>query len=156
MPTEIEHKYLIKIEEWIKEHPHKSEKIIQAYLSTDPLKTIRVRTKGGKAYFTIKGKTKGASRLEYEYEIPFEDAQELIKNFGENLIEKTRHYINFENKLWEVDEFSGLNEGLFIAEIELQNEEEKYNLPNWIAEDITTNTKYANSNLSLNPFKNWK
>lgn len=156
MATEIEHKYLIKIKLWENIVPEKSEEIKQAYLLTDPNKTIRIRTKGYKAYITIKGKTIGASRLEFEYEIPFEDAEELIKNFGTNVIEKTRHYITCDSKLWEVDEFKGLNAGLFIAEIELKSEDEMYNLPNWIGDNITTNAKYANSNLSLNPYENWK
>jgi adenylate cyclase len=155
MLIEIEHKYLIIQSEWEKIVPEKSEIIKQAYLHSDPDKTIRIRTKGAKGFITIKGKTKGTSRPEYEYEIPLEDANELIRNFTKQLIEKTRHYILFEGKLWEVDVFEGENKGLIVAEIELQSETETYSIPHWIGENVTSDKRYANSNLAKHPFRNW-
>jgi adenylate cyclase len=130
MATEIEHKYLVIKDIWGKIIPNKSVEIRQAYLLTDPEKTIRVRTKGNSGFITIKGKANRASRLEFEYEIPIEDAIELINKFCSNLIEKIRHIVIHDNNTWEVDEFKGLNEGLIVAEIELTSEDEKYSIPN--------------------------
>lgn len=155
MALEIEHKYLIKPEAWAKVVPLKSVILQQAYLSTDPEKTIRVRTMNDSAYMTIKGKSRGAVRLEYEYEIPLSDALELIRNFSSNLVEKVRHYVEFEGKTWEVDEFKGSNEGLLVAEIELQTEDEMYHLPEWADANVTHDQRYANSNLSIKPFSAW-
>lgn len=155
MAVEIEHKYLINQELWKKVVPTKSSNMTQAYLSTDPLKTIRIRTTDEKGFITIKGKTNGASRLEFEYEIPRLEAIELIENFTEVRIEKIRHYVIHENKTWEVDQFLGLNEGLWVAEIELTSEDEKYSIPNWIEKNVTTENKYSNSNLCRNPYKSW-
>jgi len=119
MAIEIEHKYLINQERWKKVIPHKSSTITQAYLSTDPLKTIRIRTKDEKGFITIKGKTQGASRPEFEYEIPRLEAKELIEKFTDSRIEKIRHYIIHENKTWEVDQFLELNEGLWLQKLNL-------------------------------------
>lgn len=155
MALEIEHKYLVKPEAWANVIPHKSVPFRQAYLSTDPEKTIRIRTMNDSAYITIKGKSLGAARLEYEYAIPLDDALELIRHFSTNLIEKTRHYVEFEGKTWEVDEFKGHNEGLLVAEIELQAEDEPYLLPDWADTNVTHDQRYANSNLSIRPFRSW-
>lgn len=155
MALEIEHKYLVKPEAWAKVIPYKSVALQQAYLLTDPEKTIRVRTMNDSAYMTIKGKSQGATRLEYEYEIPLNDARELIRNFSSHLVEKIRHYVVFEGKTWEVDEFKGHNEGLLVAEIELKAEDEHYLLPDWADNNVTDDPRYANSNLSINPFKSW-
>jgi adenylate cyclase len=155
MGLEIEHKYLIHQAHWQTVVPHKSTVLKQAYISTDPEKTIRVRTLDDKAYITIKGKSSGAARLEFEYEIPLEDAYELIKHFSANLVEKTRHYVLVEGKTWEVDEFKGANKGLFVAEIELDSEDEAYHLPEWVDRNVTNDMRYANSNLALNPYTNW-
>lgn len=155
MAIEIEHKYLVKKDLWKQIVPDKSVEVKQAYLLTDPTKTIRVRTKDDKGYITIKGKAIGASRSEFEYEIPVTDANELISNFSSNLIEKIRHYVTFENKLWEVDEFKGSNSGLIVAEIELTSENEKYSIPEWVSENVTDDHNYANSNLSIRPYTTW-
>ena len=155
MPTEIEHKYLVQMYLWKEVVPENSVEIKQGYLLTDPNKTIRVRTKGSQGYITIKGKSVGASRPEFEYEIPLKDALELLSNFSTSLIEKTRHYITYNNKLWEVDEFKGLNSGLILAEIELSDENENYSAPDWVGENVTDDQKYANSNLSIKPFTTW-
>lgn len=155
MATEIEHKYLINKALWETITPHKSVKITQGYLSTDPNKTLRVRIKGNEGYITIKSKTIGASRLEFEYEIPLADATEMLNSFCTDVIDKTRHLVMHDNKLWEVDEFTGLNQGLVVAEIELNNEAETYSLPIWVTENITSDRRYANSNLIANPYSTW-
>lgn len=155
MAVEIEHKYLVEVEDWNNVVAVKNVQIRQGYLQTDPNKTIRVRTKGNQAYITIKGKSVGASRLEFEYEIPVADANELLDKFCSNLIEKVRHYVVHDGKTWEVDVFTGLNAGLIVAEIELNNEDETYTLPNWVGDNVTREVKYANSNLSVKPFSKW-
>ena len=155
MATEIEHKYLVIKDIWEKVIPDKSVEIKQAYLLTDPEKTIRIRTKGNAGFITIKGKSSGASRLEFEYEIPIEDANDLINKFCSNLIEKTRHIVINDNNTWEVDEFKGLNAGLIVAEIELNSEDEIYSIPDWIDKNVTEELKYANSNLSIKPISTW-
>lgn len=155
MATEIEHKYLVIPEAWKEIVPERSIDIKQGYLLTDPDKTIRVRTKGEHGYITIKGKSTGASRLEFEYEIPLADAVDLIARFCSNVIEKTRHLVIYESKVWEVDEFKGLNAGLMVAEIELTSEDERYALPRWAGKDVTEDVRYANSNLSIRPFTAW-
>lgn len=155
MIIEIEHKYLVHHELWKQIVPGKTVPIRQAYLSKDPEKTVRIRVAGEKGFITIKGKSVGASRPEYEYEIPLEEANELIDKFCNNLIEKTRHYVLHENKTWEVDVFEGLNAGLIVAEIELLSEDEVYEKPHWVDRDVTTDKRYANSNLTVNPFSTW-
>lgn len=155
MAVEIEHKYLVKLVQWNSEAAFDSKEIRQGYLQTDPEKTVRVRTKGNQGYITIKGKAVGASRAEFEYEIPVADANELLNQFCSNLVEKTRYYIVHEHKTWEVDVFAGLNSGLIVAEIELTSEEETYTLPNWVEKNVTSELKYANSNLAVTPFAKW-
>ena len=155
MAIEIEHKYLIKHELWKLVVPEKTVIIKQAYLSTDPIKTIRVRIKDKKGFITIKGKAEGASRQEFEYEIPYEDASELIEGHSTNIIEKKRHIVTYEGHIWEIDEFLGLNRGLIIAEIELQSVNEKYQVPGWVDKNITLDYKYTNANLSLKPYSTW-
>lgn len=155
MNIEIEHKYLVNKELWKNITPFKSEEIRQAYLLSDNKKSIRIRTKGISGYITIKGKSDTIARPEYEYEIPLSDANEMIGKFSESIIEKTRHYVMYADKLWEVDVFKGLNEGLIIAEIELKSEDEKYDLPAWVGEDVTRNHDYSNSNLSKKPYSMW-
>jgi CYTH domain-containing protein len=155
MSIETEHKYLINKELWAKVVPDKSLKIVQAYLHSDPEKTIRIRTKGVQGYITIKGKTTNASRPEYEYEIPIKDALEMIGDFAGMIIEKTRHYVKYKNKTWEVDVFEGLNSGLIMAEIELSSEDETYSLPPWITENVTADARYYNASLAQKPFTKW-
>jgi len=153
--TEIEHKYLVNADIWKKIKPDKSIEIKQAYLNTDPTKTIRIRTAGQKGFITIKGKTVNASRPEYEYEIPYADAVDLINNFCTETIDKIRHYVSFNGKVWEVDEFKGLNRGLVVAEIELKTETEEYAKPDWVGLDVSKDVRYANSSLSKKPFTSW-
>ncbi|MBS1634930.1 MAG: CYTH domain-containing protein [Bacteroidetes bacterium] len=155
MAIEIEHKYLVDMNLWKLVKPEKSVDIKQAYLLTDPDKTIRVRTKGAQGYITIKGRAVASSRPEFEYEIPLEDAHELIRYFCTNLVEKTRHLVTFEGKTWEVDEFHGANNGLMVAEIELNAEDEVYAKPAWVGNNVTADSRYANSQLAVKPFMSW-
>ncbi len=155
MGVEIERKYLVLQEKW--DNLVKPEGLFfrQGYLLTDPNKTIRVRLTENAGYLTIKGLSVGASRPEFEYIIPADEAKELLDNFAVAEIKKVRYKISFDNKVWEIDEFLGDNLGLIIAEIELNDEAEKFNLPDFIGEEVTGNNKYYNSSLSVNPFKNW-
>ena len=119
-------------------------------------KTIRVRLTADKGFLTIKGLSVGATRAEYEYEIPFEEAKELLDNFSVAQLSKIRYEIASGNKIWEVDEFLGDNFGLVIAEIELESENETFSLPAWVDKEVTGQEKYYNSNLTTQPYKLWK
>ncbi len=156
MGKEIERKYLVNHNLWQNMQKPKGEFYRQGYLLTDPNKTIRVRQTIGKGFLTIKGLSVGATRPEFEYEIPAEDAKELLDKFSISELTKTRYKILFENKVWEVDEFSGDNMGLIVAEIELTSEDESLVIPAWIDKEVTGQEKYYNSNLTLEPYKNWK
>ena len=156
MPLEIERKYLVNLEKWLALSKPEAHHYRQGYIVTDPKKTIRVRITDTKCFITIKGETTGATRSEYEYEIPSKDAEELINNFCVAQLEKNRYKINYKNKLWEVDEFLEENEGLIIAEIELKKEEEIFKIPEWIANEVTGDERYYNANLVQNPYQNWK
>ena len=128
----------------------------QGYLSTVKERTVRVRTIGSQGFLTIKGVSVGASRLEYEYEIPHADAEELLDNLCERpLIEKSRYKIPFQNLIWEVDLFAGVNQGLVIAEVELQEEGQRFGKPDWVGEEVTHDARYFNANLIAKPFSVW-
>jgi len=154
MAKEIERKFLVKGNSW--RHLTKGTKFKQGYLSTDKERSVRIRTIKDKGYITIKGISVGATRSEYEYEIPFDDAKKMLNELCVHpLIEKTRFKIQYGNILIEVDEFFGENEGLILAEVELNNENQQLNLPDWIGKEVTNDSKYFNVNLVKNPFKNW-
>jgi CYTH domain-containing protein len=151
--TEIERKFLVKEGPW-REASAKTYR--QGYLSTVKERTVRVRTIDDKAYLTIKGISVGASRLEFEYEIPVEDAEELLDKLCEKpLIEKSRHKLDHGGLTWEVDVFFGDNEGLIVAEVELQSENQVFEKPDWVAEEVTSDPRYYNANLIKNPYGNW-
>lgn len=154
MALEIERKFLVN-EELL---PQASQKInmMQAYLQTDPERTIRVRIADDRAYLTIKGKMVGIARKEFEYPIPVEDARELAKLAVHSPIEKVRHYIVDDGRTWEVDFFEGLNQGLVLAEIELSSEDEAFNQPGWVGEEVTGQVQYHNSYLAQHPYSTWK
>jgi adenylate cyclase len=156
MPKEIERKFLINHDKW--EHTEKpiGDFYRQGYLLTDPSKTIRVRLTNTSAFLTIKGLSVGATRPEFEYEIPMQDAKELLDNFAVSELSKVRYKINFKDKLWEIDAFLGDNLGLIVAEIELKSENEAFDLPDWIDKEVTGEQKYYNSNLTIVPFKDWE
>ncbi|MFV0365575.1 MAG: CYTH domain-containing protein [Mangrovibacterium sp.] len=153
MAVEIERKFIVK-KGFV---PKGSEqiRIAQAYLSSNINSTIRVRLANEKAYLTVKGKTNGISRLEFEYEIPFEDAEQMMKLSEGVYIDKVRHIYRFEGKKWEVDVFAGDNEGLIVAECELDSENEQIILPEWIDAEVSGDPRYHNSYLVCNPYKTW-
>ncbi|NBW28328.1 MAG: CYTH domain-containing protein [Flavobacteriaceae bacterium] len=153
---EIERKFLVKSEEYKKLAFAKNE-IAQGYLNSNPERTVRIRIKGRKGFLTIKGKGNetGMSRLEWEKEIPFEEAKMLLNLCESGVISKMRYEVKFGNNVFEVDEFFSENQGLVIAEIELQSEDEAFEKPDWLGDEVTNNERYYNSYLSQNPFKNW-
>ncbi len=155
MNIEIERKFLVSEE--FRKHISKSTPIKQGYLNTDAERTVRVRTKGDKAFITIKGKSSsdGLERFEWEKEISPYDAFELLNLCEDHIIDKIRHEVVFKKHTFEIDEFLGKNEGLILAEVELNDKNEKVNLPTWITEEVTGKSCYYNSYISNTPFKNW-
>ncbi len=154
MGKEIEKKFLITNEDWrgLAEGIHYS----QGYLSIEKDRTVRVRTIRKKGFLTIKGPTTGETRLEFEYEIPLEDAREMLRELCHKpVIEKTRYKIPFDGFTWEIDEFTGENQGLVFAEIELKYEGEVFSRPHWIGKEVTDDPRYYNANLINSPYKNW-
>lgn len=156
MGKEIEKKFLVIQEKWNKIHKPIGIPIRQGYLLLDPQKTIRVRVTDNTSFIAIKGKTEGATRSEFEYAIPKEEGIELLNQFAIAEVTKTRYKILNQEHCWEIDEFEGENSGLIIAEIELQNEEEKFEKPDFIGEEVTYEEKYYNANLVQHPFSKWK
>jgi adenylate cyclase len=155
MAVEIERKYLIDLEKvGILEN---GNRIKQGYITTNKNAVIRVRIKNDKGYLTIKSSNIGASRLEFEYEIPLVEANEMLdKLCQKQIIDKDRYIIDLHNHIWEIDIFHGDNEGLVIAEVELKDENEYIKLPLWIKEEVTGDIKYYNSNLMTYPYNQWK
>ncbi len=153
---EIERKFLVKSEEF-KERAFAKNEIAQGYLNSDTERTVRVRIKGTQGFLTIKGKgnESGMTRFEWEKEIPVSEAKMLLELCENGVIRKVRFEVKLGNHIYEIDEFFGENEGLIIAEIELQSEDEAFEKPEWLGEEVTNNVKYYNSYLSKNPFKNW-
>jgi adenylate cyclase len=155
MGKEIERKFLIDQQKWDSLTKPEGKLFRQGYLLTDKDKTIRVRATETKGFLTIKGQTIGATRMEYEYKIPVGEAIELLNNFSLSELSKTRYEIPSSGKLWEVDVFLGDNKGLIVAEIELESENETFDLPDWVTTEVTEEEKYYNSNLTVKPFKDW-
>ncbi len=167
MGTEIERKYLVKSELWRSQKEYLQsqstdlgkrfgERYCQGYIPTDNGTTVRLRTIGDRGYITIKSKTVGCTRAEFEYQIPFQDAQEMLDSLcPKPLIEKFRYKINLDDLTWEVDEFLGENEGLIIAEIELKDENQTINIPHWIEREVN-DQKYFNSYLIKHPYSQWE
>jgi len=156
MAVEIERKFLVTPELWDNLTKPDGLECIQTYLLKDDYRTVRVRVLGDKGFITFKGKTVGFSKPEFEYQVPVNEAKEMIQLFGETTITKTRYLFPQGKHTWEVDVFYGDNEGLIVAEIELSSEDETFSLPEWIAEEVTGDYKYSNSNIQGHPFKNWK
>jgi adenylate cyclase len=156
MGNEIERKFLVDHQKWRQIKKGKGTHYRQGYLINDSKCTIRVRVTDKHGYFTLKGGTRGISRKEYEYPIPVRDGIELLDACAGSEVTKTRYKVKSGGKLWEVDEFSGDNEGLIMAEIELEHEEEEFEKPDWLAREVSDDERYYNSNLSVYPFKKWK
>ena len=154
MATEIERKYRVKNTDW--KALAKGTVYRQGYLSTVKERTVRVRTIDDNGYLTIKGITVGATRAEYEYEIPAKDANYMLDELCEKpIIEKKRYVVDYEDLTWEIDEFNGENRGLIVAEVELTTEDQKIALPDWIGEEVTGDPRYFNSNLIKHPYSKW-
>ena len=148
MAKEIEHKYLVISEDY-KNQASECLHIMQGYLCDEIDRTVRVRTRGSQAFLTIKGRNDGATRVEYEYEIPYADAQEMLHNLCKQpIIDKHRHIVMHEGHRWEIDEFHGLLEGLTLAEIELPFESYTYNKPDFVGKNVTDDPRYYNSALA--------
>lgn len=154
MSAEIERKFLLHGEGW--KPLGKPVLLRQGYLSSTSERVVRVRIEGDEAMLTIKGRNVGAMRGEWEYPIPIEDATTLLDQLCERpLIEKYRYRIEYHGFIWEVDEFLGENAGLMVAEIELQSEDQQFDKPDWIGDEVTHDTRYFNANLIHHPYRNW-
>jgi len=154
MPQEIERKYLVIGDDW--RSLAEGSIYRQGYIPTQDKVTVRVRIIGEKAYLTIKGPTVQYSRLEFEYPIPIQDAQEMLETLCQRpFIEKIRYKIEFSGLIWEIDEFEGANKGLILAEVELSDENQEIELPTWIGEEVSHDSRYYNSNLVKHPFSEW-
>lgn len=155
VPTEIERKFLVKDAGF--KRGARSTRYRQGYLVTDPERSVRVRVGGGEAFLTLKGPTRGATRLEFEYPIPVEQGMKILEHLALTpILDKTRYVVELEGHVWEVDEFHGENEGLVIAEVELQSEDEHVTLPRWAGEEVTSDPRYFNQNLVEHPYSLWK
>ncbi len=155
MATEIERKYLVRSEAW-RAHVEGQVRFRQGYLANTGRCSVRVRVGGDAAHVNVKGATAGASRLEFEYPVPMEDAQVMLRELCQGpLVEKTRYFVRNLAQNWEVDVFEGDNAGLVVAEIELQDEAQAVKLPDWIGEEVTHDLRYYNSELAVTPFNQW-
>ncbi len=153
MGREVERKYLVIGREW-----RQGSGVLyrQGYLSAAKERTVRVRRGGERGYLTIKGESVGATRSEYEYEIPVRDAEEMLAHLCERpLIEKRRHRVEHAGLTWEVDEFLNENAGLVLAEVELEHEDQAVQRPAWVGNEVTDDPRYFNANLSRHPFGEW-
>lgn len=154
MGVEIERKFLVEGDEW--RAGSTGTEYRQGYLSTVKERTVRIRTMGGRAVLTVKGITVGATRAEFEYDIPFGDAEQMLDELCERpLIEKTRHLIEYRDLTWEVDEFEGANAGLLVAEVELDEDGQTVELPSWVGDEVTEDPRYYNANLIAHPYREW-
>ena len=153
MATEIERKFLVTGTDW---KNGTGVAYCQGYLNRSKERTVRVRIAGAQAFLTIKGLAQGISRLEFEYAIPLADAEQLLKLCDGPLIQKMRYIVNDQGNRWEVDEFFGDNQGLVVAEIELQDESQRFAHPVWLGREVSDDARYFNSNLALHPYAQWR
>lgn len=144
---EIERKFLVNEELWQHVRKGKGKHIRQGYFTSNENYSVRVRTKGEKAFLTVKGTREGIARDEFEYEIPYPDALFMLENYTQPYLEKIRYEVEFEGKTWEIDEFHGKLSPLILAEVELNSEDEAIQLPGWVTEEVSTNPHYFNSNI---------
>lgn len=154
MGIEIEKKFLLTGNAW--KELAKGTAYRQGYLNSQKERTVRVRTIDDAGFLTVKGVSVGATRMEFEYDIPLDDAKTLLDELCEKpIIEKNRYKIEFGGFIWEVDEFFGENEGLVVAEIELESEDQEFEKPEWVGEEVTGDPRYYNSNLIKEPYTRW-
>lgn len=153
MAIEIERKFLVKNSGYRSGH---AVRIVQGYICSSPDKVVRVRVKGEKAFLTVKSASVGFARYEFEYEIPVDDAMKMLHEICEQpIIDKVRYILDYKGFVWEVDEFHAENEGLVIAEIELQHEDDDFPKPDFIGEEVTYDERYYNACLFKKPYKTW-
>lgn len=155
MAVERERKFLVNRSIWETIDKGQSSLVRQAYLATDANNTVRVRVMDNTGWLCVKGNREGISRLEFEYTIPVEDAEQMIAQLAKSEITKLRYKVRNDELTWEIDEFLGDNAGLIIAEIELDSENQPYDKPAWLGNEVTFDDKYSNSSLATKPFKDW-
>ena len=154
MAKEIERKFLVKGDAW--RSLAKGTSYRQGYLNSAKERTVRIRTIEDKAFLTVKGLTMGATRMEYEYEIPLADCDTMLDVLAEKpIIDKKRYKVPFEGNLWEIDEFFGENAGLIVAEVELRSEDQTFKKPEWAGDEVTGDPRYFNANLISHPYTRW-
>lgn len=154
MAIEIERKFLLNGQNW--RTGARGVHYRQGYLSLDPARTVRVRIAGDEGFLTIKGLSQGASRVEFEYPIPLDQARQLLDDLcHQPRIEKLRYRIDYQGRTWEVDQFLGDNAGLVLAEVELEHADQSIELPPWIGEEVTGDPRYYNAWLSQHPYSDW-
>ncbi len=153
MAIEIERKFLVVGDAW---RTANGTRIWQGYLNRNKDRTVRVRVAGEQAYLTVKGATSGATRAEFEYEIPLADAEQLLAMCDGPVIQKVRHSFMHDGFIWDVDEFFGDNAGLVVAEIELRSQDQAFTKPSWVGREVTDDQRYYNSNLASNPYAAWR
>ncbi len=154
MGIEIERKFLLTGDAW--RELAQGVYYRQGYLNSAKERTVRVRTINDKGFLTIKGITVGVTRLEFEYEIPKDECNEMLDDLVEKpVIEKNRYKVDYGGFVWEIDEFLGENQGLIVAEIELESEDQKFEKPEWVGKEVTGDPKFFNSNLMNNPYARW-
>jgi len=155
MATEIERKFLVKDDSW-RDLSTNSEEIIQGYLANSERGSIRIRIAGGRASLNIKSMTLGVTRTEFDYAIPEDDARDMLQSLCmQPLIDKTRHYVRYRGHTWEIDEFAGANTGLVVAELELKSEDDAFEQPPWLGQEVSHDPRYYNVCLVEHPYKNW-
>jgi adenylate cyclase len=152
MAIEIERKFLVHGDGW---RQPLSTRICQGYLNRDKERTVRIRVADNRAYLTIKGTTRGATRHEFEYEIPLADAEQMLLLSDGPVLEKNRHVLVHAGTRWEVDEFLGANAGLVVAEVELERVDQPFERPAWLGDEVTEDVRYLNANLAANPYPTW-
>ena len=153
MATEIERKFLVAGDSWRDGSP--GVRMAQGYLTMDPDRTVRVRLAGENAWLTVKGRTHGITRAEFEYPIPTADARDLLEQCLPSVIDKTRHWIACGGHIWEVDVFHGDNAGLVLAEVELADESVSPELPPWVGAEVSDDPRYFNASLAARPFSSF-
>ncbi len=155
MGLEIERKFLVQSEAW-RSAAQGAQQYRQGYLSLDPERTVRVRVAGQEGFLTVKGISRGTKRAEFEYPIPLQDAAHMLEHLClRPLIEKLRHRVPWAGLMWEIDEFGGDNRGLVVAEVELADEAQRVQLPEWVGREVSDDARYFNINLVTHPFAHW-
>ena len=154
MPREIERKFLLKNDEW-RSAVQASRALRQGYLCGNDRASVRVRIDGDQANLNIKSATLGVERLEFEYAIPVEQAEALLSELAGQVVEKTRHEVRHHEHLWEIDEFAGDNAGLIVAEVELEDAQERFERPDWLGDEVSGDPRYYNTELARHPYSRW-